>query len=28
LVSAVSTFWLNFERTVMRPGELAGVPAE
>ena len=28
LVSAVSTFWLNFERTITRPGELAGVPAE
>jgi ACS family tartrate transporter-like MFS transporter len=28
LVSAVSTLWLNFERPVTRPGQLAGVPAE
>ena len=28
LVSAVSTFWINFERPVTRQGELAGVPAE
>jgi len=28
LVSAVSTIWLNFERPVTRPGQLAGVPAE
>ena len=28
LVSAVSTFWLNFERPVTRQPELAGVPAE
>jgi ACS family tartrate transporter-like MFS transporter len=27
LVSAVSTMWLNFERPVTRPGQLAGVPA-
>jgi ACS family tartrate transporter-like MFS transporter len=28
LVSAVTTFWLNFERPVTRQPELAGVPAE
>ena len=28
VVSAVTTFWLNFERPVTQPGQLAGVPAE
>ena len=28
VMSAVTTFWLNFERPVSQPGQLAGVPAE